>query len=168
MTGTDIQVGAASAAAGGPDTHPGRTRCATTIFGAGQRAIASELVPATLLLVPQHQSGAAEIFSIVIAAADGTEITALGPFTDEEAVAIWRGIGDSSGLPLAIVGHDGALHRAYAKLGRLQLGAVTLRRRLSGLSGRRPRFLARRKAGSLPRRPLVYRECELAARGDGR
>lgn len=163
MTGTDIQVGAASAEADGPDTLR-----ATTIFGAGQPATASNLVPAALLLVPLRQSGAAEIFSIVIAADDGTHIAALGPFTDEDAVAVWRGIGDSSGLPLAILGHDGQLHRTYAKLGRLQLGAVSLRRRLGGLSGRRPRFLARRKAGSLPRRPLVYRECELAARGDGR
>lgn len=167
MTGTDIQVGAASAAADGSD-HNSRHRSTTTIFGAGQAASGPGLVPAALLLVPLHHDGEAETFSIVIAAEDGAEIATLGPFTDEDAVAIWRSIGDSSGLPLVIVAHDGQLHRAFAKLGRLQLGTIRLRRRVGGLSGRRPRFLARRKSGSLPRRPLVYRECELAARQDGR
>jgi hypothetical protein len=168
MTGTDIHVGAASAAADGPDTgHNAKPRATTTIFGCGQ-ATATGLVPAALLLVPMKQEGEEEIFTIVVAGEDGTAITTLGPFTDEDAVAIWRSLGDTSGLPLVIVAHDGQLHRAFAKLGRLQLGQVRLRRRTGGLSGRRPRFLARRKSGVLPRRPLVYRECELAARQDGR
>jgi hypothetical protein len=118
------------------------------------------------LLVPVQ--GETDLFDIVVAAQDGSAITNLGPFSDEDAVAIWRALGETSGLPLVIVAHDGTMHRTFAKLGRLQLGPVRMRRRVRGASGRRPRFLARRKSANLPRRPLVYRERELASRQDGR
>jgi len=108
-----------------------------------------------------------ETFCVVLASGDGIEIATLGPFSDEDAVAIWRSLGATSGLRLVLADEYGVVHVA-AQIGRLQLGHIHLRRRVASVGRRRPRFLTRRKSTSLPRRPLVYREPELAARPDGR
>jgi hypothetical protein len=61
-----------------------------------------------------------------------------------------------------MVGLDGDVSQPFQQIGRLQLGPVRIRRGKAVLSGRRPRFLVRRKTARLPRRPLVYREREIA------
>jgi hypothetical protein len=65
-------------------------------------------------------------------------------------------------LPLTIQGRDGELHQPVEQIGLVQVGPVRIRRGKAVLAGRRPRFLVRRKPARLPRRPLVYREREIA------
>lgn len=87
----------------------------------------------------------------------------LGPYADEDVVAVWRQMAAASGLPLLLRGADGLLQQPYPQLGRLLVGERCERRRLKVLSGRRPRFLTKRRAASLPRRPRIHRETEIAA-----
>lgn len=166
MTGTDPRVGAAATADGSGPTMSGSTRATTILFG--RQAEDSALVPTAIVLHSDGFADGVESFRIQLVADDGTPIHELGPFTDEDAIAIWRSLAGSTGLPLVIAGRDGRLHMAYDQIGPVQLGQSHVRRRFAPLSGRRPRFLIRRKSARLPRRPLVYREPELAARQDGR
>lgn len=106
-------------------------------------------------------------FRIHAVDAAGAALVSLGPYAEEDVVAVWRSLAAASGLPLLVRGPDGELDRPYPQIGRLVLGRSSDPRRLAVLSGRRPRFLVRRKAARLPRRPLVHREEELA-RGRGR
>ena len=87
----------------------------------------------------------------------------LGRFDEEEIVAVWRRLGQESGLPLMIQNPDGSLVAPYPQIGPLALGDVRQRRRHGLLSGRRPRFLTRRKTGRPAARPLVFREREIVA-----
>jgi hypothetical protein len=100
-------------------------------------------------------------FEIVAVGERGETLMRLGRYSDEDVVATWRSLGASSGLPLMMERADGALHSAYAQIGRLQLGEVRIRRRHGLLNGRRPRFLTRRKTGRLPIRPEIHRESEI-------
>ena len=108
-----------------------------------------------------------DVFRVVILDASGSALIELGPYAEDEIVAIWRSLSASSGLPLVIEGADGAWDQAYGQIGRLVVGPRIERRRLAVLSGRRPRFLVRRKPARLPRRPVIYREKEIAT-GRGR
>ncbi len=102
-------------------------------------------------------------FHIVIGDESGATALTLGPYDDGEVVAIWRSLAAASGLPLLVSGPTGALEQPYRQLGRILLGPRSDPRRLAVLSGRRPRFLVRRKTARLPGRPLVYREREIAS-----
>ena len=87
----------------------------------------------------------------------------LGPYDDEEVIAIWRRLAADSGLPLLLPGPDGVLQQPYPQLGRVLIGQRSERRRLAVLSGRRPRFLAKRRTTAMPRRPRIHREVEIAS-----
>lgn len=87
----------------------------------------------------------------------------LGPYDDEEVIAIWRRLAADSGLPLLLPGPDGVLQQPYPQLGRVLVSGRTDRRRLAVLSGRRPRFLAKRRTTAMPRRPRIHREVEIAS-----
>jgi hypothetical protein len=100
-------------------------------------------------------------FLIDVVDRDSTMLVRLGPFDQDDIVAVWRSLGASSGLPLMVERPDGGLDAPYAQVGPLPLGAVRIRRRHGLLSGRRPRFLVRRKTGRLPPRPRVFRKDEL-------
>ena len=104
-------------------------------------------------------------FVVEVACAGEEPPLVLGPYADEEVVAIWRRMAAASGLPLLLRGADGLLQQPYPQLGRLLVGERCERRRLKILSGRRPRFLTKRRATSLPRRPRIHRETEIAAGG---
>ena len=67
------------------------------------------------------------------------------------------GLAARTGLPRMIVREDGTLATLSNQIGRVALGKTRTRRRHGLLSGRRPRFLVRRKTGSLPVRPLIHR-----------
>lgn len=84
---------------------------------------------------------------------------------DEDAVALWRGLGAATGAPLMLQGEDGRLETPYPQVGRLALGPSRVRRRHGLLNGRRPRFLVRRKPARLPNRPQVFREPEIVGSG---
>ena len=104
-----------------------------------------------------------ECFEILVAGEDGGTLMRLGPFPEEEVVAVWRALGASSGLPLVIEDAGGERETPFPQIGRVQLGAVRIRRRHGLLSGRRPRFSTRRKTGRLPLQPQVFREREMFA-----
>jgi len=105
-------------------------------------------------------------FDLLLVLADGAVIERLGPFCENEVVAVWRDVADKSGLPRMIVKEDGSLATVSQQIGPVALGRTRTRRRHGLLSGRRPRFLVRRKPASLPVRPLIHRgESEIVSGG---
>lgn len=96
-------------------------------------------------------------FELLLVDAAGGVVSRLGPFCEEEVVALWRDVAAKSGLVRMIVKEDGDLAPVSRQLGPVALGLTRTRRRHGLLSGRRPRFLVRRKTGSLPVRPLIHR-----------
>jgi hypothetical protein len=104
-------------------------------------------------------------FGLALLDGEGREALLLGPFCEEEIVATWRSIGLEAGLELMIETPDGVLKAPYPQIGRVSLGPITIRRRHGLLSGRRPRFLVRRKTGRIAPRPLIHREREIAGGG---
>ncbi|WP_188911584.1 DUF6101 family protein [Salinarimonas ramus] len=109
----------------------------------------------------EQATGAAPAFEIAAIAETGEIATVLGRFTEEEIVAVWRRLGQASGLPLMLQNPDGSLSAPYPQIGPLALGETRQRRRHGLLSDRRPRFLTRRKTGRPASRPLVFREREI-------
>ena len=104
-------------------------------------------------------------FDLWIVDAAGRPAQRLGPFPESEVVAVWRRLGAESGLTLMVVDESGSLATAQPQLGRLRLGAVRTRRGHGLLSGRRPRFLVRRKTARLAPRPRVHRGERVIAGG---
>ncbi|GJE17544.1 DUF6101 family protein [Methylobacterium marchantiae] len=96
-------------------------------------------------------------FALLLVDEAGTTLGRLGPFGDDDVVAVWRDCSARTGLPRMIVREDGSLATVSRQLGRVALGTTRTRRRHGLLNGRRPRFLVRRKTGMLPVRPLIYR-----------
>jgi hypothetical protein len=104
-------------------------------------------------------------FDLLLVDDQGEVASRLGPFAEEDVVAIWRDLSTRTGLPRMIVREDGALSLVSRQIGRVALGTTRMRRRCGLLGGRRPRFLVRRKTGRLPVRPLIHRgENEIIAR----
>lgn len=96
-------------------------------------------------------------FALLIVDAAGITLSRLGPFPEDDVVAIWRDMAAKSGLPRMIVREDGELATVSRQLGPVALGTTRARRRHGFLNNRRPRFLVRRKTGQLPVRPLIHR-----------
>jgi hypothetical protein len=104
-------------------------------------------------------------FLLLVVDAEGETLQSLGPFSEDDVVAIWRDVSTRAGLMRMIVREDGALVPVGQQIGRLMLGQTRIRRRHAGLGARRPRFLVRRKTGRLPARPQIFRgEEEIIAR----
>ncbi len=101
-----------------------------------------------------NPAGDDERFELALTAGDGRSIV-VASVAQEDAVALWRDFGRTSGLPLLLEGADGVVSEPYPQLGRVALGAVRIRRRHGLLSGRRPRFLTRRKTGRLAELPVI-------------
>lgn len=125
-------------------------------------------VPAGLALSYAHEEADAcgeDRFSLLVVDREGEVLARLGPFCEEEVVATWRDGAAKSGLPRMILREDGVLASVSHQIGRLALGRTRQRRRVGLLSGRRPRFLVRRKSARLPARPQIHRgEKEIIAR----
>ncbi|KQP54982.1 DUF6101 family protein [Methylobacterium sp. Leaf108] len=96
-------------------------------------------------------------FALLIVDAAGATLSRLGPFDEDDVVALWRDVSAKSGLPRMIVREDGELATVSRQIGPVALGATKARRRHGFLTNRRPRFLVRRKTGQLPVRPLIHR-----------
>lgn len=168
MTGVNPVAGAApqcedgfgAALAGRPAYLHDKVLCGVPacVIGGGTGARAAGLV---LRLSPDGGDASAEI---AVVDAGGETLLRLGPFGDEDVIAVWRALGAASGLPLMMADESGRLQNLYAQVGRLHLGPIRIRRRHGLLNGRRPRFLVRRKTTRLPQRPLVFREREMFAR----
>ncbi|GEP00883.1 DUF6101 family protein [Methylobacterium haplocladii] len=104
-------------------------------------------------------------FSLLVVDAEGEVLVGLGPFGEDDIVAMWRDFAAKSGLPRMIIREGGGLATVSRQLGRVALGTTRQRRRHGLLNGRRPRFLVRRKSARLPARPQIYRnENEIIAR----
>lgn len=104
-----------------------------------------------------------EHFVVAVLDAAGADLVVLAGIDEDDVVAVWRTLGATAGLPLAILDGNGVAEHAEVQIGRLKLGESRARRRGSALSGRRPRFLVRRKTGRLPISPRVHRgEPEIA------
>lgn len=105
-------------------------------------------------------------FALLLVDAEGEVLMRLGSFTEEDVVAQWRDLAAKGGLTRMLLREDGSLVPVSQQIGRLALGRHRQRRRNGSLSGRRPRFLTRRKATRLPARPCIHRgESELFSRG---
>lgn len=82
----------------------------------------------------------------------------------EDVAADWQAWGRALGLPLLIVEADGSVRAPLEQLGSLVVGEAKSRRAPSSLTGRRPRFLKRRKtgfnteAGTLAGREIIARD----------
>jgi hypothetical protein len=88
------------------------------------------------------------LFEITLSAGDGRCIV-VATMDEDEVIAAWRALGQRSGLPLMLETADGEISFPYPQIGRVALGALHVRRIHGFLRGRRPRFLARRKAGRM-------------------
>lgn len=109
--------------------------------------------------------GGEDRFSLLVVDAEGEVLSRLGPFGEDDIVALWRDFAAKSGLPRMIIPEGGGLSTVSRQLGRVALGTTRQRRRHGLLNGRRPRFLVRRKSARLPARPQIYRnENEIIAR----
>jgi len=156
MTGTTPKPGAAPSCEGGPGAPPSAGLDNVLARHGARRA--SGLA---LRLAEADQDG--ERLEIVVVDEEDRPFLSLGTHGEDEVVAVWRALGAASGLPLALQHADGRVDRPYPQIGPLRLGEIRIRRRHGLLSGRRPRFLTRRKTGEMPVRPLVFREREIAA-----
>ncbi|MBY0297311.1 MAG: hypothetical protein K2X71_14940 [Methylobacterium sp.] len=96
-------------------------------------------------------------FALLLLDKGGDPLMRLGTHGDADVVAVWRRLGAETGLPLLVIQEDGTTTAMGEQVGRVKLGAVRIRRRHGLLSGRRPRFLCRRKTGRLPLNPAVHR-----------
>lgn len=121
--------------------------------------------PTGIALTFAAETGGEDGFGLVLVDESGETIAMLGPFGEEDVVAIWRDISGKTGLPRMILREDGGLSLVSRQVGRLALGTTRTRRRHGSLGERRPRFLTRRKTGRLPARPRIHRdESEIIAR----
>lgn len=118
-----------------------------------------------LAFEPESEECGEDRFVLILVDAQGAPFSELGPFGEEEVVAVWRDVAAKAGLVRMIVREDGGFSPVSQQIGRLVLGRTRIRRRHGSLCDRRPRFLVRRKTGRLPVRPLIHRgEKEIIAR----
>ncbi len=117
--------------------------------------------PAGLALRLDERAPDDNDFEIALVDDVGETLMVLGRFDEDEVVAVWRDLGARTGFPLVTQCEDGAVQHPFPQVGRVRLGRVRIRRGHGLLSGRRPRFLVRRKTTRLPRRPTIYREREI-------
>ena len=94
------------------------------------------------------------LFELTLTSGNGRSVT-IATVCEEEAIALWRDCGRSTGLPLLLETPEGEITEPYPQLGRVALGPIRIRRRYGLLNGRRPRFLVRRKTGKPALRPVV-------------
>jgi len=76
----------------------------------------------------------------------------------DDAMAQWKSWSRVLGVPLLVADGDGAFREPFRRIGRLAIGAPTLRRRRrAAIKWRRPSILMRRKPGRPSANPNVYR-----------
>lgn len=93
-----------------------------------------------------HSHDMASMLFEVFVTAGGGRTLVIALLDEDEAVAAWRGVGQSMQLPLLLEAADGTKSYPYPQLGSVALGPFHVRRQHSFLRHRRPRFLMRRKA----------------------
>jgi hypothetical protein len=98
-----------------------------------------------------------ERFALIVV--DGSRQDVVGFYDATDIVAQWQAYAKAAGLPLLLPhgARSDAYERLYDHVGAVRLGTFIASRRHALLSGRRPRFLVRRKTARLPERPVVWR-----------
>lgn len=81
----------------------------------------------------------------------------------DDLVADWREWGRVLALPLLVVEQDGRIVTVENRIGSVTVEAPKPRRRRSVLVGRRPRFLTRRKPGTMPAEPQILTGREITS-----
>jgi hypothetical protein len=164
---TTPTTGAGSPRGAGSGASPSiaaRLALAERITGAASPLIGPrDARPAGVALRLDPCAEANEAFDIALVDADARALLVLGPFPEDDVVAVWRSLAMASGLPLMLQDAQGALQSPFPQIGAVLLGEVRIRRLYGLLKGRRPRFLVRRKAARLPRRPRIHCEREIIA-----
>ena len=130
------------------------------IVGTPSRFIAGAR-PAGVALRVDPRADESEAFEVTVVDAEARPLLVLGPFGEDDVVAVWRSLAVTSGLPLVLQDGEGALQTPFPQIGPVRLGDVHVRRLHGLLKGRRPRFLVRRKPSRLPRRPHIHCEREI-------
>jgi hypothetical protein len=165
MTTTTPTTGAGSACEPASEACPataGRLDLPGRITGLRDSLIGDLGVrPAGLALRLDERAPGDDDFEIALVDEGGGTLMVLGRFDEDEVVAVWRELAGTTGFPLLTQSEDGEVQQPFPQVGRVRLGRIRIRRRHGLLSGRRPRFLVRRKTARLPRRPVVYREREI-------
>ncbi|MFN8831608.1 MAG: DUF6101 family protein [Labrys sp. (in: a-proteobacteria)] len=92
------------------------------------------------------------------------DVTLFEASDDRDVTAEWVYWSNRFALPMLMIDRDGRLIQPYGQLGALTVGKTAPRRKGSILSGRRPRFLVRRRPGTPAETPVVHREREIIAR----
>lgn len=109
-------------------------------------------------LVAETDGSAGERVEIVLAHVDRRrDVVLYAADHADDVIAEWQAFAERLLLPLMFEDAVGVRTVAFPQLGALRIGKPRPRRRKAILSGRRPRFLTRRKAGIVPQRPKVLR-----------
>ncbi|HMN86814.1 MAG TPA: DUF6101 family protein [Bauldia sp.] len=98
-------------------------------------------------IVPEGDEGAIRVHVELLHDDPGLTLPLLVAEEPEEAAADWQAWGRALNLPLLVVEQDGTIRAPLSRLGQLTVGTPGPRRLRRFLSGRRPRFLRRRKIG---------------------
>lgn len=114
-------------------------------------------------VVPSLTEGGDRI-AIVLAHRDrALDVTLYEAEDDLEIISEWQRWAETLGLPLLVEDFAGHLSEPYHRMGQVVLGTPRPRRRRSFLA-RRPRFLTRRKPGSLAEPKVIQAAREIIAR----
>ena len=109
--------------------------------------------PAAIAIVLEHRDSALSV-PLFVAPEGG------------DAMAQWKAWGRVLGMPLLVVESENSLREPFLRMGRVNAGASSARRkRRAAIRWRRPSILMRRKPGRPSAQPQVYRsEREIIAR----
>jgi hypothetical protein len=98
--------------------------------------------------------GEANVFALSLQTGNGHAIQ-VATIDEDDAVAAWRSLSLSSGLPMLVEAVDGRIEAPFPQLGRVALGQNRMRRSYNMMRNRRPRFLVRRKMARLANVPIT-------------
>jgi len=109
--------------------------------------------PAAVAVMLEHRDGALSVPLFVAGEGD-------------EALAEWKSWSRVLGVPLLVDDGDGAVREPFHRLGQLNIGPVSSRKkRRAAVRWRRPSILMRRRPGRPAEKPIVHRdEREIIAR----
>ena len=113
----------------------------------------------SIRLTPEHNGAPGGIGVFLEHRDPALSIELYAAQNSDDVVAEWQLWSRVLGVPCLVAGSDGAFSEPFPRLGAVRCKApAQRRRRRSAVSKRRPRFLARRRAGVTPNAALVHRE----------
>lgn len=120
----------------------------------------------SIRLTPEHNGAPAGVGVFLEHRDPALSIELFAAQNSDDVVAEWQLWSRVLGVPCLVAGSDGILSEPFPRLGAVRCKApAQRRRRRSAVSKRRPRFLARRRAGVTRPAPLLHQgEREIIAR----